>query len=190
MTRSLPLSTIDWGAELGLSWGDLLLVVLAATGIYLVVVLVTKWTGPRPLAPFLDLRRRPVGGHRVAARSRRAGAHLAARRCGRAGRAVGPADDRAALRNGEGAAFLEPEARLLVWQGDPIEEAMDIAGLSRWDLHAQLRGQGIGDLAQVQAAVFERDGAVTVVHADTPLDARMLVDVSGLPDAIAAAARE
>lgn len=186
----LPVAAIDWGEELGLSWGDLLLVVLAATGIYAAVVLVTKVTGPRPLAPFstfdivLSVAIGSLVGRVVLVRT-----SLLA---GVVGLVVLLALQTTVrrFRNGEGAAFVEPPARLLVWQGAPLAEGLQAAGLSHWDLHAQLRAQGVGDLAQVQAAVFERNGAVTVIPADTPLDPRMLVDVSGLPDAVADAARE
>lgn len=189
-TVPLPVAAIDWSEELGLSWGDLLLVVLATTGIYLAVVLVTKWSGPRPLAPFstfdvvLSVAIGSLVGRVVLVRT-----SLLA---GVVGLVVLLALQSTVrrLRNGEGAAFLEPEARLLVWQGAPLADEMATAGVSRWDLHAQLRGHGIGDIREVQAAVFERDGALTVIRADAPLDPLMLVDVSGVPAPIAAAARD
>lgn len=187
---ALPVAAIDWAKELGLSWADLLLVVLAAVGIYLAVLVLTRVNGPRPIASFstfdvvVGVAMGSLVGRVVLVRT-----SLLAGVVGLAVLFVLQMTVRR-LRNDDGAAFVEPAARLLVWQGDPLPEGLRRAGLSRWDLHAQLRGQGVGDMGQVQAAVFERDGELTVIHADTPLDPHMLVDVSGLPDAVAAAARE
>lgn len=189
MTAAAPLA-IDWAKELGLSLGDLVLVVCAAVGIYLAVVVLTRLTGPRPLAAFstFDI----VVGVAMGSLVGRVVLVRTSLLAGVVGLAVLLLLQRGTrrLRDREGVQLLEPRAHLLVWQGRPLADGLARAHLSRRDLHAQLRAQGIGDIAQVRAAVFERDAEVTVLRSDEPFDPHMLIDVSGVPDPIAAAAEQ
>lgn len=181
---------IDWARELGLSWGDLLLVVLAAVGVYVAVVVLTRLTGPRPLATFSTFD--VVVGVAMGSLVGRVVLVRTSLLAGVVGLAVLLLLQRATrrLRDRGETEVVEPRAHLLVWEGEPLAEGLRRAHVSRRDLHAQLRAHGIGDIDDVRAAVFERDAEVTVIHREAPLDPHMLVDVTGVPDRIARAARE
>lgn len=181
---------IDWAAELGLSWGDLLLVVLSAVGVYATVVVFTRLTGPRPLTTFSTFD--VVVGVAMGSLVGRVVLVRTSLLAGVVGLAVLLLLQHAVRRvrdRGDASGNVEPRAHLLVWQGDPQPDGLARAHVSRQDLHAQLRAKGIGDIRQVRAAVFERDGELTVLRADEPFDPHMVVDVTGVPEPVAAAAR-
>ena len=181
---------IDWARELGLSWGDLVLVVLSAVGIYAAVVVLTRITGPRPMTAFstfdvvVGVAMGSLVGRVVLVRT-----SLLAGIVGLGTLLVLQHLARRVRDRGEAAGNVEPRAHLLVWQGEPQPDGLSRAHVSRQDLHAQLRAKGIGDIRVVQAAVFERDGELTVLRADEPFDPHMVVDVTGVPEPVAAAAR-
>lgn len=172
---------IDWARELGLSWGDLLLVVLAAAGIYLAVVAMTRISGPRPLATFstfdvvVSVAMGSLVGRVVLVRT-----SLLA---GVVGLAVLLVLQRAVrrIRNRDGVQVVEPRAHLLVWDGEVLDDGLARAHISRRDLYTQLRADGIGDVRRVRAAVFERDAEISVITTDTDLDPELLADVTGVP---------
>ena len=69
------------------------------------------------------------------------------------------------LRRLPGAArWIEHAPRLLVAQGRVLEDELERAGLTRSDLNALLRRQGIGDLAEVRYAILEQRGQLSVIR--------------------------
>ncbi len=173
---------IEWAAELGLGWADALLVVLATVGIYLAVVVVTRIRGPRPLASFstfdivVSVAIGSLVGRVVLVRTSLLAGILGLVVL------IGLQSTVRHLRYEDEAAFVEPHARLLVWDGHVVEEQLRWTHVTQRDLHAQLRAAGIADVRQVRAAVFERDGAISVIPAGTPLDLAAFADVSGVPE--------
>lgn len=173
---------IEWAVELGLGWGDALLVVLAAVGIYAAVVVVTRVRGPRPLASFstFDIVVSVAIGSLV-------GRVVLVRTSLLAGVVglvvlIGLQSTVRHLRNEDDAAFVEPRARLLVWDGQVVEEQLRRTRVTRRDLHAEMRAAGVADVRQLQAAVFERNGAISVIPAGAPVDLATFADVSGVPE--------
>lgn len=55
---------------------------------------------------------------------------------------------------------------VLVWRGQLQEEAMRRERVSHEDLREAARSNGIGDLARIEAAVLEADGAISFVQPD------------------------
>ena len=68
--------------------------------------------------------------------------------------------------------------------GTTLDDGLERAHLSRRDLYTQLRAGGIGSVAHVRAAIFERDAQISVITVDTPVDPEMLRDVTGVPDGV------
>lgn len=61
--------------------------------------------------------------------------------------------------------LLEPVPRLLVAEGRVLEAELRRCGLTRADLAALLRRQGIADLGEVRFAVLETRGQLSVIRA-------------------------
>jgi len=59
--------------------------------------------------------------------------------------------------------WLEPQPLLLIKDGKPLRDNMDAEGITEDELAAQLRLNGIDNLAKVKLAVMEADGEVSVV---------------------------
>lgn len=173
---------IQWAKELGLGWADALLVVLAAVGIYVAVVVVTRVRGPRPLASFstfdivVSVAIGSLVGRVVLVRTSLLAGVLGLFVL------IGLQSTVRHLRDEDDAAFVEPRARLLVWDGHVVEKQLRRSRVSRRDLHAELRAAGVADLRQVRAAVFERDGQISVIPAGTSVDLETFADVSGVPE--------
>ena len=66
--------------------------------------------------------------------------------------------------------LVRPRPRLLVWDGRLIERNMWRELITEDELMAQLRLQGVDDLAKVRAARLEGDGRISVVISDVPSD--------------------
>ncbi|MDY3554871.1 DUF421 domain-containing protein [Gemmata sp. JC717] len=64
--------------------------------------------------------------------------------------------------------LLEPEPVQIVKDGKPVRENLDTEGISDDELRAQLRGNGIDDVAQVKSAFVESEGSVSVVKKEAP----------------------
>lgn len=62
------------------------------------------------------------------------------------------------------ARLLDHAPRLLVRDGQILDDALRACGLTVGDLHAQLREKGVFDLASVRYVIFEQRGTVSVVR--------------------------
>jgi uncharacterized membrane protein YcaP (DUF421 family) len=62
--------------------------------------------------------------------------------------------------------LLEPEPLQIVKDGKPIRKNMDAERISDEELEAQLRENGIDDVAKVKAAFVESEGTVSVIPMD------------------------
>ena len=62
--------------------------------------------------------------------------------------------------------LLEPAPLELVRDGRPIRANLDAEGVSDEELAAQLRQNGVDDLAKVKVAVMESEGTVSVIERD------------------------
>lgn len=60
--------------------------------------------------------------------------------------------------------LVEHPPRLLVANGEVDDDALRRSGLTRADLYAQLRLQGVGDLGEVGYVVFEQRGQLSVIR--------------------------
>lgn len=71
---------------------------------------------------------------------------------------------------------------ILIMTGPKIlPEYLKRAKLTEEDLLQSLRKRGITQLDQVQAVVMERDGSISVLKTDEPLDPYLLKGVKGVP---------
>jgi uncharacterized membrane protein YcaP (DUF421 family) len=69
--------------------------------------------------------------------------------------------------------LVKSEPRLLLHNGRVLEEAMKNERVTEDELHAALRAQGLGNVADAAAVVMETDGSLSVIpkpERDAPLD--------------------
>jgi len=64
--------------------------------------------------------------------------------------------------------ILEGEPSALIVDGKPVRRALRHAGISLAELRAIARRQGFADLGEVQTAVLETNGVVTMFREDEP----------------------
>ncbi|MCL2653280.1 MAG: DUF421 domain-containing protein [Propionibacteriaceae bacterium] len=72
------------------------------------------------------------------------------------------------------------DARCVLQDGVIDEEALRHAHLSHGDLVVRLRRAGVMRLQDVNLAIIERNGSLTVVRAGQPVDDEFLADVEGV----------
>ncbi len=68
---------------------------------------------------------------------------------------------------------------LLLAGGELLPENVRRAGTSELEIHEKLRLAGVGSMAEVEAAIIERTGDISIVRVGQPLDVTMFDDVSG-----------
>ena len=75
---------------------------------------------------------------------------------------------RAAFLSPLASRLLEGNPAVLIHQGRPVPKALLRAGLSLSELRAIARRQGFADLGEVQTAILETNGVVTMFRRDEP----------------------
>ena len=60
--------------------------------------------------------------------------------------------------------FIEHPPRVLVANGEIRDDELRRSGLTRADLYAELRQQGVGDLVEVGYVIFEQRGQLSVIR--------------------------
>ena len=83
-------------------------------------------------------------------------------------------------RSQTAAGVMGNEPRLLMRDGEFIQEALDASRMRREDLVAKLREANVLQLSEVRAAILETTGDVSVVHGKVELDDILLRDVRGV----------
>jgi uncharacterized membrane protein YcaP (DUF421 family) len=76
--------------------------------------------------------------------------------------------------------LLEPDPVQLVRDGKPIEEHMRAEGITDDELAAQLRENGVDDVARVKAAFIESGGSVSVIPKADPPPAELTAAIARL----------
>ena len=76
------------------------------------------------------------------------------------------------------ARLIDHPPRLLVADGKVLDDQLRRTGLTRKDLYALLRQQGVDELASVRFVVFEQRGQVSVVRRGATTDPDLLRDLS------------
>ena len=66
---------------------------------------------------------------------------------------------------------------LLVANGEVLEENLKRARTSHLEVYQQIRLAGLGRLEEVKAVILERNGQMSVIHAGTQLEERLLTEV-------------
>jgi uncharacterized membrane protein YcaP (DUF421 family) len=69
--------------------------------------------------------------------------------------------------------IVKSDPKLLFYQGNFIESAMGHERITRVEVYAAMRSQGIGDLDAVYAAILEADGSISIVN-DPPAERSIL----------------
>jgi uncharacterized membrane protein YcaP (DUF421 family) len=161
--------------DLGVGWGQLVAIVIAAVVIYATVILAARLVGLRSFAKMsaFDLAMTVAVGSVIASASTGA-APLAA-----AVTAIvvlfGLQASVARLRRTSRLDRLVDNQPLLLMDGATIlDDHLDAVRLTREDLVAKLRSANVSRLDQVQAVVFETTGDISVLHGDRPLDPALL----------------
>ncbi len=77
--------------------------------------------------------------------------------------------------------IVKSEPTLLLLRGEFLDDAMRRARVTRDEVATAARSQGIPSLADVEAAVLETDGTVTVVEGEADRLPSSLADVDGYP---------
>lgn len=170
---------MEW-AELGITWSDVGLVVVAGLGMYLFVVLVVRLIGPRSLGSFsafdlvVTIAMGSIIGRVVLVRT-----SLAAGVVGLATLFAAQSIARLLRHRTLLSRLIDHPPVLLVRSGVLVDNGLRRAGLERRDIYEQLRLAGLADLADVEAAVLERDGSVSIVGSGATVSAEVFSDVPG-----------
>jgi uncharacterized membrane protein YcaP (DUF421 family) len=77
--------------------------------------------------------------------------------------------------------FVTTRPILLVRDGEVLHDHLRHAHLLEKDLRQKIRLAGVGSLAEVQCAVLERNGAISVIRHGTPMQLDVMIDVAGAP---------
>lgn len=160
--------TSEWSRQLGVSWTEVWIAVVAATGIYATVLVLTRLGGQRSLASFstfdiaVSVAIGALVGRVVLVRtSLLAGVVglvlLFALQAG-----TGLLRDHTSV----GRRLLDNPPLLLVAHGEILRENLRRARLNELDVYEQLRRNGHTSLEEVYAVVLEPSGAVSVIAAD------------------------
>lgn len=59
--------------------------------------------------------------------------------------------------------FVKSEPKLLLHNGDPLESAMSSQRVTRDEIEAAARSEGIDDLANVKSVILETDGTLSII---------------------------
>lgn len=75
--------------------------------------------------------------------------------------------------------LVKAEPRLLFFEGQYLESALQNERLTRGEVRAAVRSSGVASLSQVHAVVLETDGSLSVVKAEVASDNSALEGVKG-----------
>lgn len=167
-------------ARLGMSWTEALLVILAAIGIYAAVILFSRIFGQRQfsMATSYDLAFTfalgSVIGRVILVRTSLAAGILGLGTLftlhalsGRLHHSVRAVHD-----------LIQNRPVLLALDGRILDENLRAAHTSRSELYQALREHGHGSLADVGAAILERNGRVSVLRRDEEWDPDVFAEVT------------
>ena len=168
-----------WPQEFTITWYEAGVVSLAALLIYLVLILYSRLVGPRSFAQLtaFDFAVTVALGAIVGATA----TDTATLPFGIIGLTVLFALRwSVAMARQHGLSRLVDNDPVLVMRGPEIlQEHLDRSKLTEADLRQSLRKAGITRLEQVEAVVLERDGSISVLRSDIPLDSYLLAGVAG-----------
>ncbi len=168
-------------SQFGMPWSDVWVTVVTAAGVYVLVVALSRLFGQRQFSrltaydlPFVFALGSLVG-------------RVILIRTTLAGAAVGIGT---MFVLHAGSAWLhhrvpfvhrmtENRPILLVSGGELLPENVRRAGTSELEIHEKLRLAGVGSMAEVEAAIIERTGDISIVRVGQPLDVTMFGDVWG-----------
>lgn len=78
--------------------------------------------------------------------------------------------------------LLNQRPTAVLVNGEPMDAALHAVHLSRDELMSSLRQAGVRRLSEVQLAVFEPHGRISVLRAGEAIDAELIADVKGIPE--------
>lgn len=168
-------------SELGLSWAQAWLIVVTATGIYATIILLSRVFGQRQFATSstYDLAfifaMGSLVGRVILVRTSLLAAVLGLFTMFSLHAVTGW------LHHNVRAIHLAIQNRpiLVLADGEVLEDNLRRAHMSHFELYEQLRLQGLGSLEKVRAVVLERNGDLSVIKADQPVDAEVFREVVG-----------
>lgn len=171
----------QWSAALGMTWGDLALTVVTATGIYLAVIALSRLFGQRQfsISSSYDLAfifaMGALIGRVVLIRTSLLNAVAGLFTMFVLHRLMGWLHHHVPIVH----RAVQNDPVLLVAHGEVVEENLRRARTSHVELHQQLRLQGIASLEDVSAVILERDGNVSAVRKGARLAPEVFADVLG-----------
>lgn len=171
---------MDLLERLGAEWADLVTVVVAAVGVYVAVIVLTRLTGLRSLAKMssFDFAATVAVGSTVAstalAATPLANGVLALAMLYGLQYLIATLRRRNAFRGS-----IDNEPTLLMLDGQILEGNLQHARVSRAELWAQLRLSGVQRREQVRAVIMETTGDMSVLQGDGRIDDELLAGVRG-----------
>lgn len=171
---------MDLLESLGAQWEDLATVVVAAVGVYVAVIVLTRLAGLRSLAKMssFDFAATVAVGSTVASTA------LAATPLANGVMALAMLYGLQYLiatlrRKNAFRGTIDNEPMLLMANGEILEGNLQHARISRQELWAQLRLSGVQRREQVRAVIMETTGDMSVLQGDEPVDDELLTGVRG-----------
>lgn len=168
-------------SELGLTWTEAWITVVTAVVIYAVVVIFSRMFGQRQFSrmasydlPFI-FAMGSIVGRVVLVRTSLAGAVLGISVMFLLHAASGWLHHHSELVH----RLTENRPILVVLDGELLDDNVRRAHTSALEIHEQVRMSGAGTLERVRAVVLERNGAMSVIGHDGPMDAAVFQDVVG-----------
>ncbi len=165
-------------ADLGASRSDLLVAVTSTVGVYVVVIVLTRWSGPRSLAKMssFDFAATIAVGSTVASTAT-GGTSLVTGAFALLLLYLLQYVVARLRQRGLLGGLVDNEPLALVLDGEVLSLNLAAAGISQGELWAQLRLSGVRSRAQVRAVVLETTGDLSVVTGDDPVDEDLLKGV-------------
>ena len=173
LAKSLP-------EELGSTWSNLGATLVAAVGVFVLVIVLTRLTGPRALAKMssFDFAATVAIGSVIAstalASTSLANGALALALLYGLQYLVATLRRRDALHG-----VVDNTPLLLMARGEVLDGNLQHARISREELRSQLRQAGVQRREQVHAVVLETTGDMSVLTGDGPFDSDLLAGVRG-----------
>lgn len=166
--------------DLGAPWDRLMIVLVAGTVTYAVVVALTRVTGPRSLAKMssFDFAATVAMGSTLSS-TLLGSVPLAAGALGMALLFALQFGVASARRRGLLSGIVDNSPILLMAHGEIIEDNLRHARMSRAEVWSQLRQAGVRQRSEVLAVVLETAGDLSVLRVGDDIDAELLRGIRG-----------
>lgn len=174
------MSGAQWSRELGLSWSQMPIVLVAATGIYATVIAYSRLSGLRSFSRMstfdyaMTVAVGAIVGRVILVRTT-----LLAGVVGLGALFLLQRGVSALRRHTRFGTFVDNQPILLMAGPEMLHEHLELAHLTEDDVREKLRLAGVHRFEDVRAVVMERSGDISVVAGRDGVDADLFRDVLG-----------